>query len=131
MIAPPWVNDYIGIPFLTNGRTREGVDCWGLYRLIVSERFGITLNDFDYSSADARDEVNSLLHSENDWKRVQHPIEGDAVLFKVAGALSHIGMIVCSGAMVHARAGQASCIERLDSPTWARRIDGFYRLPIA
>lgn len=37
---------YLGLHYKFGGRTRAGVDCWGLVRLIYEERLGIVLPKF-------------------------------------------------------------------------------------
>ena len=41
-----WVNDYVGLPYQEGGTTREGLDCWGLARLVYRDRFGVELPDW-------------------------------------------------------------------------------------
>ena len=38
---PDWVSAYVGLPFKEGGRNRYGLDCYGLLRLVINERFGL------------------------------------------------------------------------------------------
>lgn len=44
-----WANDYVGIPYVVNGRDRTGLDCWGLLILAFREQRGIELPDWRVS----------------------------------------------------------------------------------
>lgn len=44
-----WVNDYVGVPFVENGRTRDGWDCWGLVLAVYRDRLGLELPDYRWS----------------------------------------------------------------------------------
>jgi len=46
MSAYTWVNKYIGLPWLANGRGPDGYDCWGLVALVYKDVLGIELPDF-------------------------------------------------------------------------------------
>ena len=41
MELPDWVSAYVGLPFKEGGRHRDGLDCYGLLRLVINERFAV------------------------------------------------------------------------------------------
>lgn len=129
------LGDYVGIPYLLHGTTREGLDCWGLPRLWYLEQYGIELPSFGdrYGrelTAAERAHIAAIIRGESEtWRSILPGCEqrGDLVLLRVMGDESHLGLVVEPGRMLHARAGIDSCVERYDSPVWARRVAGFYR----
>lgn len=130
---PAWVSGYVGLPFLDRGRDRRGVDCWGLLKLVYAERFGVLLPSLSYAGVDDRGgiaaEVVHQLDPPHRWEPlgVDEPEIGDAALFRVGRDPGHVGLLVARNRMLHAHAGTDSCVERLDSPTWASRLEGVYR----
>ena len=66
-----------------------------------------------------------------DWEDVPRAAAqiGDIVLLAIAGAPLHVGIVAGTDPlrMLHAEQGLDTCLERLDSVMWARRIAGFYR----
>ena len=139
--APSWVSGYIGIPFSDRGRNRrDGLDCWGLYRLVAAEQFGMYLPGLAdrYAGVDDVDGLSSLVESERGpggpgWDRlasVDAADIGDLLLARLINRW-HVGMVVARGRMLHALAGTASCVERFDTPVWERRLEqapgGVYR----
>lgn len=124
-----WSNNYIGIPFKYKGRTEEGLDCWGLARLIYKNEYAITLPSFssDYEDSDIERISDLIAQYREGWETVEVPSEGDIVLFKVMGAISHIGIAVSPTHFIHAREGYDSAIESFNSPYWKKRVVGFFK----
>ena len=99
-----WSNKYVGIPQADHGRSRAGVDCWGLLCVAFWEEHHITLPDYlGYSSPDELEEVSALV----DGAKVSPlwvPVEGQAMAFDIAlfkrGTFSnHVGLVVKHGLM--------------------------------
>ena len=129
------IGNYVGIPYRLHGTTREGLDCWGLPRLWYLEQYGIELPSFGdrYGrelDATERAHIAEVVRGESPkWQTIRqgHEQRGDLVLFRVAGEEAHLGIVVGADRFLHARPNTDSCVERYDSPVWARRLAGFYR----
>lgn len=130
-MLPAWVSDYIGIPFAALGRTRDGLDCYGLVWLVLRERFGISAPSYAESYANPNDlrEIGALIRGEivSRWRMEPHPSIGDVINFNVAGMPCHVGIIVAPRWFLHVIRGADSCVEQWTSPKWGRRVEGFYR----
>ncbi|WP_372382121.1 NlpC/P60 family protein [Xanthomonas sp. NCPPB 1068] len=61
------------------------------------------------------------------WIATASPQEGDVVVFNIAGKPGHVGICDGRGGFLHCEEGRTSRIERLNSPMWSSRIEGFYR----
>jgi cell wall-associated NlpC family hydrolase len=122
---------FIGIPYAVKGRSFAGCDCWGLLYLFYGLELGITLPEYALSFADAAEllEAQRVISAEKGsaWQRVEKPIVGDAVLINTRGDLTHIGVYVGGGFMLHTRCGMDSSLVRLDAPYWRKSLDGYYR----
>lgn len=137
---PEWVADYVGIPYRALGRARDGLDCWGLVRLVYAERMGIALPAYDGrgfcrgSGPTTRASVADVAALVADAKRAswcEVPATSasapDVVLLRVHGQPIHVGVLVAPGAMLHSLAGHDSAVERLDGLAWSNRLMGFWR----
>jgi sulfur carrier protein ThiS len=122
-----WWNDYVGLPYKLSGRDRDGLDCWGLVRLIHKEQFGNDLPSFsehDHSQEKIRE---IMAEQKEHWIATDTPKIGDVILFRVLGSPSHVGLYIGDKSFIHAKQGINSAIERYDSAYWEKRVIGFYR----
>lgn len=135
-MIPAWVSEYVGIPFLSLGRDRAGVDCWGLVRLVYREQLGCEIPSYSesYASAYDRDEVEALIRNRvaaTPWAPIAEESAqlGDLILFRCAARDSHIGIVVAPDEkkFLHAQDGADSSCPRYDSIQWRNRVTGFYR----
>jgi hypothetical protein len=131
---PAWVSTYLSIPFREKGRSTDGVDCWGLVRLVYAERFGVSLPDLSdrYTASDDGPVVEGVLTSEaapgGSWRlRDGSPMEiGDVGVFRIRGLPSHVGVAVSEGRFLHSLRGVGTAIEDWSSPVWKHRLVGWY-----
>lgn len=125
----PWWGDYVGLSFKRGGRTRAGVDCWGLVRLIYLEQLHVELpllGDEYSDPSDAAIIAPLVAQHLPSWRQV------DAQPFAVALFASaihqyHVGVMLDAKRMVHAAPGKDVCVQQ---PAVAlMRGSGFY-LPL-
>ena len=124
-----WQNKYIGIPFLDKGRDTDGIDCWGLVRLVYKQEYNIDLPSFssEYEADDTERMRDLFAQYKEGWEKIEEPVEGCIVLFNIFGIESHMGIAVSSTHFLHARDKYTSAIESFDSVGWRNRITGFYK----
>lgn len=137
--VPGWVRRYVGRRYDELGEHCGGLGCWALVRLVYAEQFGVylpTLSDH----FDGLDDVAGLARAlevergpgGSGWDAVAGgPNEaevGDVASFVLAGRVPHVGVMVARGRMLHAMRGVESCVERLDTPVWRRRLVEVLRL---
>lgn len=133
-MAPPWTDAYIGLPFKEHGRDRSGLDCWGLVRLVLAERFGLELPSFGeaYRGLRDREAIAAAVEAERPtWAPVVvgHETAGDVPLFRMRGAPLHVGVVVRPPLMVHIQRGTGSALEDYRGLRWRDRLLGVYRHP--
>jgi cell wall-associated NlpC family hydrolase len=128
-----WSAGFIGIPWRERGRCRQGVDCWGLLRLVYSEVLCIELPSYaeGYITIAERAEIAALLAGNAvlpPWGAVPTGAIApfDVLLFRRAGLESHVSVVVDVGLMLHIVPGTESFIERYDCGRWRPRLIGAF-----
>jgi len=127
-----WVKKYIGIPFVSNGRTLAGCDCYGLVRLVLRNEYGIDLPELSDNYADALNvRETARLFAENipvlAVKKLSAPEEKAVVVLTEHGAAAHIGIIAGGGYILHTGLKTGSVCQRETHPGLRGRIEGYYR----
>jgi hypothetical protein len=121
------------IPYVPQGRSYEGSDCWGIVYLTYRDVAGVLLPRYDGRGYDPeeRDELASFyrtqLHSDSDWVRVADRQPLDLAIFNVAGRPVHAGVVVDARRFLHSEERVGTVIERFDTLLWAQRLEGVYR----
>jgi Putative phage tail protein/NlpC/P60 family len=124
-----WSNKYIGIPYKQKGRDFNGIDCWGLLRLVYSEEFNINLPSFatEYTQEDIVRIQDLIAQYKEGWQQLDSPEEGCAVLFRILGTESHIGIATSSTHFLHAREKHSVVVESFESTAWKNKIVGYFK----
>lgn len=143
---PSWVNDYIGIPFETHGRDHNGLDCWGLVRLVYEEKKGIILPSFTDVYDDIKQDNKSIAAEIRAnmprWEQVAHsthdglvwdkdPEALDVVVMNIGNRPLHVGLMVSKDCMLHIERGIESACEKINQTQWKSRIAGVFRYKAA
>ena len=129
----PWWCNYIGLPFLKNGRGREGLDCWGLGRLTYADNLGVDLPSFggSYDVVNAGFEEQERLRNAviKGWVDVTTEAHKpfDLAIFTLGGNPFHCGTVTRQGEMLHITAGSNAVVESYVGRGWQRRLEGVYR----
>lgn len=127
-----WSADYIGLPYARQGRTRAGLDCWGLVRLAYLEHRGILLPLYEGGGVDdaERAEIAATLdraRAAAPWRRVAAAQAWDVAVFARARLSGHVGIVIGGGEMLHAHTLHGVVIESYARPPWSGRLIGIYR----
>ncbi|PPD36742.1 MAG: hypothetical protein CTY18_02870 [Methylomonas sp.] len=89
-----WINDYIGKPWVSGSQGPDAYDCYGLFRHIQREHFGI---DVPFVTVDA-DDIKAVMVSFHEpinfksWQRQPTRHHGDAIIMRHHKYPSHIGV---------------------------------------
>lgn len=136
-MIPAWVARYVGLPYRDKGRGPDAWDCWGGVRMVLADVFHVDLPDYRdaYTRSSDRCSVAQAVAAglAHGWRRVDQGRAGDLIWLNIGRRPWHCGLMVNAHQFLHwpppDKQGRQllSCVERLDSPVWARRIEGIYR----
>lgn len=92
-----WTQNYIGLPYSLGGRSRSGLDCWGLVHLFFFEQKGIVLPLLPgLPEAGAKSIVEKINQEAATcaWRDVtwEAKEEGDVVAMGRRVAVHHVGL---------------------------------------
>lgn len=125
---------YVGLPFVSRGRDMDGVDCWGLVRLIYQRELQITLPSYGEIYAEDLINVSHEISAGKDfefWTDIKRediqPF--DVVVMKFYGSrrIGHVGIMIDNKNVLHTERSADSAIVPLDHFTIRERIECFRR----
>lgn len=143
---PGWAARYIGLPYARYGRTRDGLNCWGLVAMVLREVFEAPVPAYEgYGIVDLRADGATLadfISGERDqhWREVARPDAataelawrlperlGDLVLTRYGRHPVHIGIVIARGEMLTVEAGTETHVADYRVDPVRRRVVGVYR----
>jgi len=113
-----WTDQYIGVPFLKDGRTPSGWDCYGCVRYVLALHAGIYLPPLP-EALDRSKWIKVEMAQAYDLAEMPGLSVVDG---KTRVALTHVGMFVSASRLLHCKDGQDTvCIpvDRLRLPVVA------------
>lgn len=119
------VTPYIGLPYQP-----RIMDCWQLIRKFAQEQLGLVYPDFMYDAENITAQSASHIKAETTlgkrWQKVDQPILGDVIIFRIKGIAGHCGVYIGEGSFLHTLKGRESSYELLDG-YWKQAIVAIYR----
>jgi cell wall-associated NlpC family hydrolase len=125
-----WIYKYLSIPWVAGGRDWQGVDCWGLLRLVYKEEFGIELPEIPGLPAKL---LNEIVEQEKktSWTEISKPIDGCGVAMSKKTILHHVGIYAAAdgGKVIHCWSGNNSVHAETFRRLWLKGflVMKFYR----
>ena len=132
-MIPDWVSEYVGLPFEWNGYSRDGIGCWGLVALVLSEQYGIEVPRHDDIAELMAEGAEVQVPTVQGWSQVGLPQAQGGDLLHMRGVTDgrihpmHIGIVVALGHAIHIEKDVGSCMidYRIKKHAW--RVIGAYR----
>lgn len=129
-----WMRDFVGLPRLVAGRSRAGVDCYGLIWLVYRDVLRLDLASYAGETLDApeRAQIAALVAggcSASPWCEVQPGAEQefDMAVFRRGGIADHVGLVIAPGRMLHVVDATGVYLESFAAGRWKSRLAGVYR----
>ncbi|NIU01077.1 MAG: hypothetical protein GWN01_09175 [Nitrosopumilaceae archaeon] len=133
MTLRDFVTTVLDTPFVEQGRSFDGLDCWGLvylaYKHILNIELPTYINDYEIKDVRGTDRLGCLIRNrmQNSWYLISTPKPMDVALFRIVGRPVHVALLIDKRRALHAESKVGTFIEHLNSPMWSKRLDGIYR----
>lgn len=114
------ISDFIGQPY-----DHPRFNCWSLVHDVLQKVYEVLPPQYHYDG-DVMNANEVFVNKIPCWEKLDAPIPSAVVVFNIGGKPLHCGVMINDKEFLHTMKGRDSCIERLDSMQWQRRINGFY-----
>jgi cell wall-associated NlpC family hydrolase len=112
-----WWTDYIGVPFLDRGRTRNGCDCYGLVHIVYLSELRLALPSYEGTYATVKDAAAvqaAWARFSSFWRRIEDPEPFSVALFEFSNGRLHCGVMIDSRRMLHVEEGKDACVQTFE-----------------
>jgi hypothetical protein len=127
MIPPRLYADLLSKRFEPGGRGPDAYDCVGI-AIEVARRMGRPLPAFLSSESEFHAQLADGGTRFADLERIAEAEPGCIVAFEMRPDKHHIAIMIDRFRFLHAASDVGIVCERVLSPSWQRKIIGFYRL---
>jgi murein DD-endopeptidase / murein LD-carboxypeptidase len=112
-------DNWVGVPYLSKGTTKKGVDCSGfIYKIFL-----------DFFKKDIGRKSSSDYHKMSKEVNKEKISEGDVVFFSHRkGQINHVGIMVDKKNFAHASTSKGVIITPLTNVYWSPRIVSYGKL---
>ncbi len=126
----PWVEKYIGLPFVDGGRDWSGVDCWGLVRLVLEYERCILVPSYGEISAEELSKVAKEVAGESSkepWHSVIHPTGFDVAVMHRRRSPVHVGIMASPVHLLHIERATSTVLIETSHPSVSFRSIQYFR----
>lgn len=123
---------YVGLPYAKDARGPEEFDCLGLCQLIYRQELGIYLPEHlgSYRPPAERPDDGSMQDDDaQQWRKIEVSDAQPFDLVLIRESPWHVGLVVQRGDMIHMPVTGFSVVQRFDTKTYEKRVEGVYRHP--
>lgn len=118
---------WLGVPFLHQGRNRNGIDCIGL-PIVVGQSLGILPKNFEITNYGRMPSEELLARIVGYCRRMDSPVPGALVVIAWERVASHIAF--CTGSsLIHAYERRGMVIEHGYRGRWLRITHSVWAFP--
>jgi cell wall-associated NlpC family hydrolase len=125
------IRKYVGVPYQHRGRSMDGLDCWGVIRMIYADH-GIDVIDLEqYDLKWARQGKDHFLGNySSSWIKIELTAQLECLdvilFFNDLGVASHAGIYLSKGRFIQAVARSGVVVTPLNQ-IWRGKTEGIYR----
>ncbi len=125
------INKFIGIPFVSKGRSFRGCDCYGLVKLYYKEILNIEIPETVITSKQPRRTfANYLNEISKNWTSTtpqKNAVIAMAVNAEHPSLVTHFAVMIDDKRFIDTRENMSSYLTSIDDEKIKNQIKGFYK----
>ena len=125
------IEKFIGIPFVSKGRTFKGCDCYGLVKLYYKEVLNIELPETVITAEQPRRTfANYLSEISKNWTSTvpqKNAVVAMAVNAQHPSLVTHFAVMIDDKRFIDTRENRSSYLTSIDDEKIKNQIKGFYK----